>query len=483
MTADRPVRSVAIVGRGPPLWLAAIALHRAFAATGLAVTVVEMPSAGPSHDVIAALPDLARFHRLLGIADADLIRHASATFALGQQFAGWSGGEDAFIHSYGEAGETIGDLSFVPLWTRARAGGLRVGFEDFNVVAVGARLGRIDPAGAHGYHLDAAGYQSLLARHAARLGIKALRDPAPRAEVADGRIARLHLSAGETIEADLYADAGEGDGALIATLDPNPQYVAGRGSPCDRILTASAAPLSPLALYSRIAAHRAGWIGLFPLADRTGVTLAYASGAMSDDEAAQLLRAHAGAGDIVPSRIDDRIRLRPWIGNCVAVGGAMAGGDPIDAVALHRHQIALSHLISLLPIDRDNLVEAGIFNEDVVAHLVRLRDFQAAHYRLNGRHGEPFWDAARAAPVSPDLAAKIDLFAARAMLAQHNHESFNADSWQTLLIGHGLMPRTWDPQADRLPDAELIGALRAMLSGVKRKVGAMMPHQIAREAA
>lgn len=483
MTVDRAIRSVAIVGRGPPLWMAAIALHRAFVATGLTVIVVEMPSAGPSREVTATLPDLARFHRLLGISDADLVAHADATFALGQQFAGWSGSDGAFIHGYGEAGETINDLPFAPLWTRARAGGLRVEYEAFNAVAVGARLDRIDPAGPHGYHLDAAGYQALLARHAARLGIKALRDPAPRAEVADGRIARVHLSGGETVEVDLYVDAGDGDGGLIAALDPNPQYVAGRGSPCNRMLSASIAPLSPLPLYSRIAAHRAGWTGLFPLANRTGVTLAYASDAMSDDEAARLLSAHALTEDIVPSRIDDRIRLHPWIGNCVAVGGAMAGGDPIDAVALHRHQIALSHLISLLPVDRDHMVEAGIFNEDVVAHLIRLRDFQAAHYRLNGRHGEPFWDAARAAPVSADLAAKIDLFAARAMLAQHNHESFNADSWQTLLIGHGLIPRSWDPQADRLPDAELIGALQAMLSRVKQKVGAMIPHQAAREAA
>jgi tryptophan halogenase len=301
--------------------------------------------------------------------------------------------------------------------------------------------------------------------------------------VADGRIARLHLSGGDAIEADLYVDAGDGDGALIAALDPDPHYAAGRGSPCDRMLSASVAPLSPLPLYSRIAAHRAGWTGLFPLANRTGVTLAYASGAMSDDEAARLLRAQARTDDIAPGGIDDRIRLHPWIGNCVAVGGAMAGGDPIDAVALHRHHIALSHLISLLPVDRGNMVEAGIFNEDVVAHLIRLRDVQAAHYRLNGRHGEPFWDDMRAAPVSADLAAKIDLFAARAMLAQHNHESFNTDSWQTLLIGHGVIPRSWDPQAGRLPDGDLIGALQAMLAKVKQKVGAMISHQAARAAA
>ncbi|RHW17228.1 hypothetical protein D1610_11830 [Sphingomonas gilva] len=479
----RPVRSVAIVGRGPPLWLAAIALHRAFAATGLAVTVVETPSAGPSHDVVAALPDLARFHRLLGIGDAELIRHADAGFSLGQQFAGWSGGEDAFIHGYGETGEAIGDLPFAPLWVRARAGGLRVGFEAFNAAAAGARLGRIDPAGPHGYHLDAAGYQRLLARHAARMGIKALRDPAPCAEAAEGHVSRVRLSDGQTIEADLYVDAGDGAGALIGALDPAPRYVAGRGSPCDRMLTASAPPLAPLPLYSRIAAHRAGWVGLFPLASRTGVALAYAGDTMSDDEAARLLRAQTGKADIALRHIGDRIRERPWIGNCVAIGAAAAGGDPIDAVELHRHQIAISHLISLLPVDRENMVEAGIFNEDVVAHLARVRDFQAAHYHLNGRAGEDFWDAARGAPVSAELAAKIDLFGARAMLAQHNHESFNADSWYASLIGHGIVPRSWDPQADRLPDAELIGRLQAMLSGVKQKVDAMIPHQAAREAA
>src|SRR3546814_8921890 len=57
----------------------------------------------------------------------------------------------------------------------------------------------------------------------------------------------------------------------------------------------------------------------------------------------------------------------------------------------------------------------------------RVADFTAQHFRLNARIGEPYWDAARAAPVSAELAAKIDLFAARGMFAHYNHEAHVED--------------------------------------------------------
>ncbi|WP_174278947.1 tryptophan 7-halogenase, partial [Sphingomonas bacterium] len=139
------VRSVAIVGRGRTPWLAAIALHRAFARQGLEVTVVEQPGQAAPQAFHAALPDLVNFHRPLGIAEGDLLRGAGATYAVGQQFAGWSGGDRAFLHGYGETGEPIGDLPFVQFWAKARHGGLRAAFADFSLSASAARHGRLAP--------------------------------------------------------------------------------------------------------------------------------------------------------------------------------------------------------------------------------------------------------------------------------------------------------------------------------------------------
>ncbi len=214
--------------------------------------------------------------------------------------------------------------------------------------------------------------------------------------------------------------------------------------------------------------------------------MAYAGGGLSDDEATASIGALAGlrvGPDMFVENIADRIRRRPWVGNCVAIGAAAARGDPIDAVELHRDQIAIAHLVALLPIDRTAMVEAGIYNDEVVLHYLRLRDFQAAHYRLNARVGEPFWDEARAAPVSDLLEAKIALFGARGMVAQHNQEAFNEDSWQSLLVGHGIVPRSPDPRAAAMPESEVARRLQAILGAVARDVALLMPHQAMREQA
>lgn len=483
------VRSVAVVGRGTALWLTGIALHRAFARTGLVVTLIEMPGIAQPATVFPCLPDIAGFHKLLGIAEADLLRHAAATFSLGQQFVGWTGEGTTFLHAYGEAGEPIADLPFLQFWLKARAGGLPVGIDDFTLAAVAARQGRITPPGAgrnlaRGYHLDALGYETLLRRTAVGLGLGIVAAPNPQAQVGGGAIAAVRTGDGRTIEADLFVDATGPEARLIAAIDPAPTWSAST-SPCDRMLTASAPAMTPLPLYSRIAAHDAGWLGLFPLASRTGVAMAYSSERLSDDKAARDLAALAGVrvgGDIVLGDVACRSRAKPWVGNCVAIGGAACAGDPLDAVELHREQIAITHLIALLPIDRARMIEVDIYNEEVGVHQLRIRDYQAAHYRLAKRRG-PFWDTARAAPVSDDLAWKIDLFAARGKVAEYQGESFNADSWQSLLLGHGVTPRSHDPQADAVPDGAVAARLQHILGRIRGEVGAMIPHDVARAAA
>ena len=334
---------------------------------------------------------------------------------------------------------------------------------------------------AHGYHLDTIGYEALLRRTAARLGIKVLADADPRAQVEGGAIAVVRTGDGKVIEADLFVDATEPEARLIGAIDPVPVR-RGSASPCDRMLTASAPAMTPLPLYSRIAAHAAGWLGFFRLESRTSVAIAYSREHLSDEDAARRLAKSAGARIVdVVNDIAERVRDKPWVANCVAIGPAACTVNPLDAVKLHREQIAITHLVALLPIDRARMVEADIYKEEVGAHHARIRDYQAARYRLAKRTG-PFWDAARARPVSDDLRWKIELFAARGKVAEYKAESFNAYSWQALMLGHGVVPRSHDPQADSVADAEVAARLQRILGRIRAEVGEMVPHEAARAA-
>ena len=475
------VQQVVVHGGGVAAAMAALAVGRAYARLGTDTVWVDTGEAPAPHAALIAPPDLATFHRLLGIDEAALLRHAAATIAMGQQFAGWSGGDDAFLHAYGDAGSAFASLPFVQHWTRACAAGLRVALEDFCLAAAAAKQGRTgaprEPATRQavktGWHLDAPGYAKLLRAVCEQADIRIVAGADAVAHRGGAGLDRIELADGEQFGADLFIDT---DGALIAALDPG--ETAARPVFCDRIIRASAPAFDPLPLYSRVAAHPAGWLTLIPLANRTAIEFAYDSASLADADAPAALAAALGRpADAEPSApLAATARPRPWVGNVVAVGPAAGDPPPLDGAELLLLQLGIAQLVLLWPIDRAQMPEADIYNEELAGTRARVADFTAQHFRLNARTGEPYWDAARAAPISTELAAKIDLFAARGMFAHYNHEAHVEDSWALVMAGHGVTPRSFDPQALLTEDQALMAEFQRQLRAVASDVHAMDSH-------
>jgi tryptophan halogenase len=478
---NAPVDRVVVYGGGVAAPMAALAIARAFGRLGTRVSWIDTGEVPSPHTALVGLPDLASFHRLLGIGDAALVDGASAALNMGQQFVGWSGGEGAFLHAYGDAGSAFASLPFVQHWTRARQAGLRVALEDFSLAAAAAREGRTgearDPATRqavkHGWHLDAAGYATLLRAACGSAGVAILPGTDAQPHMVDGRLDRIELVDGTTVTADLFIDA---HGALIALLDP--QGMALGASPCDRLIRGSAAPLDPPPLYSRVTVHPAGWVTVVPLGDRLAAEIAYDSRYLSDAEARTVLAQVAGrpveTGEA--KAIHAATRRRSWVANCVAVGRAAGDMPLLDGAELLLLQLAVAQLVLLWPIDCAAMPEADIYNEELGGSRARVADFAAQHFRLNGRTGEPFWDAARALPVSPELAAKLDLFAARGMFAHCNHEAHVEDSWALCMAGHGVVPRGFDPQALLVEEQALMVEFQRQLRAIAAEVRGMETH-------
>ena len=475
------VQRVVVHGGGVAAAMAALAVSRAYARLGTDVVWVDTGEAFAPHAALIAPPDLSTFHRLLGIDEATLVRHAAATINMGQQFAGWSGGGDAFLHAYGDAGSAFASLPFVQHWTRARAAGLRVALEDFCLAAAAAKQGRTGApreaatrqAVKAGWHLDAAGYAKLLRAACEQADIRIVPGAGAVPHKGGPGLDRIELASGEHLAADLFIDT---DGALIASIDHE-----GAETPpgfCDRIIRASAPAFDPLPLYSRVAAHPAGWLTMIPLANRTAIEFAYDSQSLSDAEAPAALTAALGRPvETAPlAELTTAARPRPWTGNVVAIGDAAGAAPPLDGAELLLLQLGIAQLVLLWPIDRAAMPEADIYNEELAGTRARVADFTAQHFRLNARTGEPFWDAARAAPVSAELAAKIDLFAARGMFAHYNHEAHVEDSWALVMAGHGVTPRSFDPQALLVEDQALMAEFQRQLRAVASDVHAMNSH-------
>ncbi|MGN6209195.1 tryptophan halogenase family protein [Asticcacaulis sp.] len=487
--SDHPVKKVVIVGRDDALWLSANVLWRALGQSGLDITVVELPSLLRPGDVYPTLKQQEAYHNLIGINEGPMMNAAHATYTLGQRFNNWSKTKPPFIHGYSTYGRPLNRVSFHHYWVKARAQGLKAEFDDFSLNAVAAKYGRFFLPGEavdgfaicdYAYHLEAKGYCHVLKTVALDRKIKHI--TGRLAEVArdplSGDIIGVTLTDGQTIEGDFFIDASGAESALLGEglevgFDSWRQWF-----PCDRLMTTYAAPLAPLPPFSQVSAFRSGWAGLYPLRNCTAVQQVYTSHDLTDEaayEAAGIFTSLKLNPDAVVTPFTAGTRRRFWEKNCVAIGEAAAVLDPIDSVRMHVNLLGLSHLISLFPINRDCGIESTEYNRNVQSSLERIRDYQLCHYVLNQRFDQPFWDHCRNIEVPDALRYKLDLFEARGNLVVYDDETFEEDDWLSMLLGHGLIPKAYDPLADQVSDAEAIQHFQKMLGFIKAAVEPMKP--------
>lgn len=480
------IRKVVIAGRDAAAWLSANALMRAFGATGLSVVVVELPSSLRPHDVYTTLPALEAFHTLLGFEENALLRASAGVFSLGQSFANFSGPRPAFFHPYGSHGASIGRLPFMQVWIKARQGGLKLPFEDFSLNAAAAKQGRFFVPDAetraygrsdYAYHLAAQPYVQYLKAQALQRDVTCIPARVFEAHIdAAGDIAELRLGDGQSVTGDLFIDATGTESLLLGQAMQSGFESWAQWFPFNRQITAAADPLKVLPAYSQVRALGHGCLHLAPVQSHTTVVHAYDSRKLSDDEALQSaavvsnMRLHDGA---VLSELKPGRRKDIWRGNCIAVGEAAAQFDPIDHVSLHGLQLGLAHLIALFPLDKQAVVERTDYNAIMALSLEHLRDFQMTHYRFNRRFGETLWDEARGMTVPERLAYRAEIFAASGRIPRYDEESFETDNWRAILLGHEIMPQSYDMVVDMTPDDEAIGRVQAMLAFIRRQVETM----------
>jgi len=480
---------IVVVGRDATLWLAACVLRSALKPAGVEVTAIELPTRLTPADLHATLPALEALHGQLRIDEAALLRATRGAFTLGQNFADVSGATPAFFHAHGAYGAPIDARDFFPFWLKARGLGLNVGLEDFSLTAAAARQGRMllpdeetEVFGRtdYGYHLPALAYAATLKTLAGRLGVKMHQALAVAPTLdADGDIAALDLGEGRCVAGDLFIDASGGEGVLVSALG------VARESwrdffPADRVLRAVGPRFAALPPYADIRAWARGWVGLYPSQAHTHVSQVYAGDLCTDDQALELAGRISGQAltDAVVSVSDPGRRVEAWSRNCVALGEAACAFDPVHGVALQAVQLGLVHLLSLFPVSGQFRAERAEYNTTMREVYERLRDFQSLHHVANRYAGAPFWERARAADASDVLAHKIATFQARGEIPPSEHETFVADSWRALLVGHGLTPDTHAPMIDRTSPEVMKSEFRRILSFIKEQVLKQPTHDL-----
>jgi tryptophan halogenase len=480
-----PCRKIVIAGGGTAGWMAAAAIARTMG-KAVDLTLVESELIGTIGVGESTIPPLVTYNRLLGINEADFMRATQATFKLGIGFENWKEVGHRYFHSFGSTGKDHWTAGFQHFWLNGLERGHHEPYDDYCLELSAAYAGKFahlpEDRMNYAYQLDSSLYAKFL--RAMAEGDGAVRVEGKIADVeldaASGAITALKLESGQRIEADLFVDCTGFralliDGALQSGFEDWTHWL-----PNDSAIAIQTRSVRPPVPYTLAMAHDSGWQWRIPLQHRTGNGIVFSSSHLDKDAALERLLGNI-EGDTLTEpnvlRFKAGVRRHQWVRNCVAVG--LSGGfmEPLESTSIHLIQRAVLRLIRMLPLNEVSERDILEFNDQMLTDFLQIRDFLVLHYKATDRRDSEFWRYCADMEIPDSLTQKIELFRETGRVFRRNEELFAENSWVQVMMGQGIMPRSYHPIATKLSDAEMTKLLSTIRDNVARTVAGLPDHE------
>ena len=481
---NREVKKIVIAGGGTAGWMAAAALAK-LVARPLQISLIESESIGTIGVGEATIPSILTINRMLQIPEPDFIKLTSGTFKLGIQFENWRKVGDSYIHSFGDTGQGSWAAGFQHFWVKGRSLGIDYDYGDYCAELLAARDERFAITSKnrlnYAYHLDATKYATYLRRLAESSGVQRIEGRITKVEIAaDGYIESLEVNSGAArVEGDLFIDC-TGFSALLASGGLGVSYDNwSEWLPANRAWAAQSELNEHPKPYTRAIAHEAGWRWKIPLQHRTGNGLVYSSDFMDDTTAQDLLIKSIPEGLVTnPKGINFTTgqRSRYWEKNCITLGLSSGFIEPLESTSIHMIQNGIMWLLLMFP---DPVIENSTvkqYNNQIRSEAEYIRDFIVLHYTANERYGEPFWDYCRNMNLPETLAHRIEMFRATGRVFKAQDDIFTENSWVQVLLGQGVLPKTFHNVVESMEDLELAAFLSSIREEVAKTVLGLPMH-------
>ncbi|KAB7770972.1 tryptophan halogenase family protein [Xanthomonas sp. LMG 12461] len=489
-----PLRNLVIVGGGTAGWMAAAALARVLG-PDYRITLIESEQIGIVGVGEATVPHIKAFNNLLGINEAEFVRHTQGSFKLGIEFADWQRPGTSYVHGFGtEIGHPLGLLPFQQYWFKQALACKARPLGAYTLNTVAAKRDRFMTSAtdvppnsplaniAYAYHFDAALYAGFLRRYAEQRGVSRREGIVEEVQLhpESGDVLSVRLASGEAIAGDLFIDCSGFRGLLIEQALHTGYHDFSHWLPCDRALAVPCAKVGPPTPYTRATARAAGWQWRIPLQHRTGNGYVYCSAHISDDEAAATLLANLDGpalADPRPLRFVTGRRKQVWNRNVIALGLASGFMEPLESTSIHLVQSGISKLLELFPREGISPVLVRRYNERIAFEFDRIRDFLLLHYHATERDDSAFWRHCRSMPITPELEETLALFRDSGRFYRNGDEMFAEISWVQVMVGQGILPRAYHPLVEQVPQADLERFMASVEQTIGHCADAMPPHQ------
>ncbi|QYF88142.1 tryptophan halogenase family protein [Brevundimonas sp. PAMC22021] len=464
-TEHRPLRKICIVGGGTAGWIAAALMAEHFKGRLCEIELVESDEIGTIGVGESTVPPFLQLLAKLGVNEEEFVRETQASFKLGIQFRDWRRKGESYYHPFGVIGMPVDISDFYQVWLKARQNGYPHELQEFAPASVMMEQGRFTlpfkarktavGGAAYALHVDARQVALFLRRFAEARGV--VRTEGRIEEVIqrpDGFVERVVLKDGRSVEADFFIDCSGFRALLIGkALDVGYEDWS-HWLLCDRAIAVQTENVGPPPPYTLAHAQDAGWRWRIPLQHRTGNGYVFSSAHLSDDEATATLMSQVEGEPVVQPMVvpfKTGMRERIWHRNVLSLGLASGFIEPLESTAIHLVYRGMEFFFRYLP-DRDCAPAlADEFNRRMRTDYEEIRDFIILHYCTTQRDDTLFWRACAEMEPPETLRRKIDLFCVNGSLSEGVDELFRAVSWQSVMEGMGVRPRSYHPLVERIP--------------------------------
>lgn len=456
------VQNVVIVGGGTAGWIAATSLANLIG-RNLNITLIESDQIGTVGVGEATIPTFLILHRLLKINEAEFLAATQGTIKLGIAFENWKALGEKYIHAFGYTGQSCWAAGFQHFWMKGKEVGISEEYGHYSPELMAARAGKFgfleqDPLN-YAYHIDATRYAQYLRGFAEKDGVKRVEGKIVSVNQDEsGDIRDVVLESGQSISGDLFVDCSGFASLLIDKTLHTPFEDWSHWLPCDRAVavqtTADEVPIP----YTRSIAHPFGWQWRIPLQSRVGNGLVFSSEYMKDDEAIDTLMPNLTGETLIEPRVlrfSTGQRTMHWNRNCVALGLAAGFLEPLESTSIHLIQRGVIRLMQMFPYGGITDADRNEFNQQMISEFNFIRDFIIMHYHLNERTDSDFWRYCREMTIPESLQHRLDLFRETGRVFQGEGDIFGENSWTQVMLGQGLLPRSYHPIVDMMSENEL----------------------------
>jgi tryptophan halogenase len=480
-----PLRRIIIAGGGTAGWMAAAAIARTLGRAA-ELTLIESDAIGTIGVGESTIPPLVTYNRLLRINEADFMRATQATFKLGIGFENWKEIGHRYFHSFGTTGKDHWTAGFQHFWLNGLERGHRDPYDDYCLELSAAYASKFahlpDDRMNYAYQLDSSLYAKFLRAMAEADGAVRVEGKIAKVELdgASGAIAALGLESGRRIEGDLFVDCTGFralliDGALNSGFEDWTHWL-----PNDSAIAIQTRAVRPPVPYTLAVAHDSGWQWRIPLQHRVGNGIVFCSRYLDGDSALdRLLGTIEGDTLTEPNvlRFKAGVRRQQWVKNCIAVGLSSGFMEPLESTSIHLIQRAVLRLMRMLPLGEVSERDTLEFNDQMLQDYEQIRDFLILHYKATDRRDSEFWRYCANMEIPDSLTQKIELFRETGRVFRRNEELFAENSWVQVMMGQGIMPKSYHPIATKLSDEEMTKLLWTIRDNVARTVGGLPDHE------